>query len=377
MNQPITARVATTNAELARAATCPLVPPGPGARPRERRIPFVMGCALLLALLLPGCGKRHEPHAAAAVPLSTAQVRVQAAVIKPQPVTEEVVGTVRAKIRATLEAKVSGRIQEMPVRLGQAVKAGDLVASLDAAEIKARLEQAQASLEQADRDWNRVSALFKGQAVTRSELDNAESRLRVAKGAVAEADAMMRYVEIRAPFDGVVSRKWADVGDLASPGKPLVDIQDPSVLQLDADVPEAMATPIQLGAALVVRLDNASGTMNGKVTEIAPAADPASRTVAMKVDLPRSPGLIPGRFARLVVPVGESRSLDVPSAAVVQRGQLEMVFVVTNQQARLRLVKTGKRLGDQVEILSGLEQGDAVAIEGAAMLADGQPVEVK
>ena len=161
--------------------------------------------------------------------------------------TEEVVGTVRAKIRATLEAKSAAASRRCPFIWGKPSRTGDLVARLDAAEIKARLEQAQASLEQAERDWNRISSLFKGQAVTRSEYDQAESRQRLAKAAVAEAEAMMRYAEVLAPFDGVVSRKWADVGDFASPGKPLVEIEDPSSLQLEADVPESMAGHIQLG----------------------------------------------------------------------------------------------------------------------------------
>jgi RND family efflux transporter MFP subunit len=188
---------------------------------------------------------------------------------------------------------------------------------------------------------------------------------------------MMRYAEIVAPFDGVVSHKWADVGDFASPGKPLIEIEDPSSLQLEADVPESMAAHIQLGTSLAVRLDGLSVPVQGKVNEMAPSADPASRTVRIKVALAETPGLMPGRFARLLVPVGESSSIGVPSSALVRRGQLEMVFVVTNQQARLHLVKTGKQLGDQIAILSGLDAGDVVAIDGASLLTDGQPVEVK
>jgi RND family efflux transporter MFP subunit len=335
--------------------------------------PWCAGAVLWLS----GCGKHQEPGANTVAHVPVAQVRVAMAESKRQPVTEEVAGTVRSTIHATLEAKVSGRIREMPLRLGQTVKAGDLVARLDAGEVNARLEQAQASLEQAERDWNRISSLFKGQAVTRSEYDSAESRQRLAKAAVAEAEAMMRYAEIVAPFDGVVSHKWADVGDFASPGKPLIEIEDPSLLQLEADVPEGMAAHIQPGTPLAVRLDGLSIPVQGKVDEMAPSADPASRTVRIKVALVQTPGLMPGRFARLLVPVGESSNVEVPTSALVRRGQLEMVFVVTNQHARLHLVKTGKQLGDRVAILSGLDAGDAVAADRASLLADGQPVEVK
>jgi RND family efflux transporter MFP subunit len=335
--------------------------------------PWCAGALLLLA----GCGKHPAPRADGGASLPVAQVRVASAESKRLTSTEEVVGTVRSTVHATLEAKVSGRIQEMPLRLGQAVKTGDLVARLDAADVKARLEQAQASLQQAERDWNRISSLFKGQAVTRSEYDQAESRQRLGKAAVAEAEAMMHYAEIAAPFNGVVSRKWAEVGDFASPGKPLVEIEDPSSLQLEADVPESLAAHIQLGTTLATRVDGLNSPVQGKVSEMAPSADPASRTVRIKVALVQTPGLMPGRFARLLVPVDEISSVGVPTSAVVRRGQLEMVFVVSNQHAHLHLVKTGKQLGDQVAILSGLDAGDVVVIDGASLLTDGQRVEVK
>jgi len=334
--------------------------------------------ALALAtLLLPGCGRKPDTHPTSQPDLAAAQVQVQTAESKQRATTEEVVGTVQAKQHATLEAKLSGRIDKMPVLLGQAVKAGQLVARLDAAEIKARVEQAEASLQQAERDWKRTSALFDQQAATRSDYEAADSRYRVAKAAVAEAQAMMGYVEILAPFDGVVTKKWADVGDLATPGKPLIGLEDPSMLQLEADVPDAIASRIQQDARLAIRIDSLKGELTGTVREIAPTADPASRTLRVKLDLPQTAGLRSGQFARLVVPVGESSSVRVPTSAVVLRGQLEILFVVTNQRAQLHLVKTGRTIGDEVEILAGLASGESVVVGGAALLTDGQPVEAK
>lgn len=343
---------------------------------------FIPGIVNLLATVFVvfafvGCGSKGEKSKENSSSLPTAQVRVWTVESKSRAVTEEVVGTVRAKLHATLEAKLSGRIDKLPVVLGQRVKAGELVARLDAAEINARLEQAEASLEQAERDWKRVSALFEQQAVTRAEYEAAQSRSRVAKGAVAEAKAMMSYVEVVAPFDGVVTRKWAETGDLAAPGKPLLSIEDPSALQLEADLPQAIASHVQRDARLAVRVDGLAGELAGRVSEIAPTADSVSRTFRIKVDLSAQPGLSSGQFARLVVPVGEGNSLRVPVSAVVQRGQLDMVFVIADQHARLHLVKPGKRTGDEMEILSGLRVGDAVVIDGAAQLTDGQPVEAK
>jgi len=331
----------------------------------------------LVILLIYGCGHKPEPHPTSSPDLPAAQVRVQTAESKQRATTEEVVGTIGAKLRATLEAKLSGRIDKMPVALGQTVKAGQLVAHLDAAEVKARLDQAEASRQQAERDWKRTSTLFAQQAATRFDYDAAESRYEVAKAAAAEAQAMMGYVEVLAPFDGVVTKKWADVGDLATPGKPLVAIEDPSMFQLEADVPDAIASGIQQNAQLPVQVDSLKGELVGIVREIAPTADPASRTFRVRLDLPQTAGLRSGQFARVVVAVGERSSARVPISAVILRGQLEILFVVTKQRAQLHLVKTGRAIGDEVEVLAGLESGESVVVRGADLLVDGQPVEVK
>ena len=324
-----------------------------------------------------GCGSKHEAQKENSRSLPTARVRVQTVESKTRALTEEVVGTLRAKLRATLEAKVSGRIEAMPVALGDAVQKGQLLARLEAGEIAARLEQAEASMEQAERDWARVSALFEQHSVTRGEYDSARARHRIAKGALAEARAMMSYVEIVAPFPGVVTKKWVDQGDLAAPGKPLLDLEDPGALQLDADVPEAIAAHIQHSSRLKIRVDAVSRELMATVSEIAPAADSGSRTFRVKLDLPPTDGLRSGQFARLTVPIGESQSLRVPKTAVVRRGQLEIAFSVSNQQARLHLVKTGKLVGDEIEVLSGLDPGESVVVDGADKLTDGQPVEAQ
>lgn len=336
-----------------------------------------MVAVLASALCFTGCDAKPESSKDNSSNLPIASIRIQTVQSKPQAITEEVVGTVRAKLHATLEAKLSGRIDKLLVILGQRVKAGELVARLDAAEINARLEQAEASLEQAERDWKRISKLFEQLAVTRADYEASQSRHRMAKGAAAEAKAMMSYVEVVAPFDGVVTKKWADVGDLAAPGKPLMSIEDPSALQIEADVPQAIANHVQRDARLAARVDGMSGELTGTVSEIAPTADSVSRTIRIKVDLSAQPGLSSGQFARLLVPVGEGNSLRVPVSAVVQRGQLEIVFVVAKQHAQLHLVRTGKRIGDEMEILSGLHAGDVVVVEGSAQLTDGQPVEIK
>jgi RND family efflux transporter MFP subunit len=124
-----------------------------------------------------------------------------------------------------------------------------------------------------------------------------------------------------------------------------------------------------------IRVGRALQDLSGTVVEIAPVADPVSRTFRVKLDLPATRGLMSGQFARLLVPVGETASLRVPTSAVVQRGQMEIVFAVENQHAHLHLVKTGRRVNDEIEILSGLDPGDSVVIDNPQQLADGQPVQ--
>jgi len=327
------------------------------------------------ALWLTGC--REQPNSGGHEVLPAVQVRVQTVEAARHVVTEDVVGTVRAKLHAALEAKVSGRVENMLVTPGQTVKAGELLAQLDAREIQARLDQALALREQAGRDTERLRGLLTQNAVSRQEFETVESRYRVAVASVIEAETMLGYTKIVAPFDGVVTRKFADVGDLATPGRPLLELDNPKALRLEADVPESRINRVQLGATLSVHSASEASDITGVVSEIAPVADPASRTFNVKLDLPAKAGLRAGQFARVTIPVGETKTLRVPTSAVVQRGQMELVFVVVTQKAQLRLVKTGKRVGDAIELVSGIGAGEQVVVQGAGRLLDGQPVEAK
>jgi RND family efflux transporter MFP subunit len=322
-----------------------------------------------------GCGKKHEPQAVAGENLPTATVRVQTIEAVKQPAVEEVVGTVQPKLQAVIEAKTSGRITRLPVTLGQSVKQGDVLVELATQEIQARLDQANAAFRQAELDFNRTDNLRKQQAATQAELDAAQARYSVAKATVAEADALSGYAKILAPFDGVVARKLADEGDLAMPGKPLLELEGRAGLRLVADIPSLLTGRILPGAKLAVRVDTLPDTITGTLAEISPAADPASRTVCMKVDLPETAGLRTGQFGRLAVPIGEATFLFVPPSALVRRGQLEILFVAADGKAQMRLVRAGKETPQDIEILSGLTAGEAVVVEGAGTLRDGQPLQ--
>jgi membrane fusion protein (multidrug efflux system) len=330
---------------------------------------------LCVALLAAGCSRHKEPPGARHMPAAT--VRVEVVEAKPRIATEEVVATVRSKLQAAVEAKVSGRVDRMLAVPGEHVKQGDLLAEIDARELKAKLDQALAVREQTASDLKRSTELLEKKAIAQSDFDATQSRARVAEAAVMEAKTMLDYSKITAPFDGVITRKLADVGDLAIPGRPLVEMEDPTALRLEADVPDALVGNLKLGQKLRVQIAQQRGDLEGVVSEIAPASDPASRTSLVKLDLPAVPGLRTGQFGHVSVPVGETTALRVPVSAVVQRGQMEIVFVVADQRAHLRLVKTGRRVGDEIELISGVDAGETVVVDGAGTLVDGQPVNVQ
>jgi RND family efflux transporter MFP subunit len=306
-------------------------------------------------------------------------VRVAVAEEKSHVAKEEIVGTVRATLRATIEAKISARIERMLARPGENVQAGQLLVQLDSREIQSRLDQALPVLHRNELELKRYKSLVEQNAAARSELDAVEARYQVAQAAVKEAQTQLTYSTIVAPFDGVITRKLADVGDHAAPGKGLSEIEDPRVLRVEADVPESLIQNLELGMKLLVNRSEAqTAAIEAAVSEIAPAADVATRTFLVKADLPTNTFLRAGQFARISIPRGERRMLMLPVSAVVQRGQMELAFVVSNGIAHLRLIKTGSRLGSHIEVVSGIANAETVVVDPSpGSLRDGQSVEVK
>jgi RND family efflux transporter MFP subunit len=199
----------------------------------------------------------------------------------------------------------------------------------------------------------------------------------VAEAGQAEATTMADKTLLRAPFAGVVSAKLANVGDTAMPGQALLVIEATDVLRFEAMVPEALARGLAPGRALPVRLDGAAADLTATVAEVSPTADATTRSLLVKLDLPRDPAVQAGRFGRLLLSSGDHEAVVVPPGAVVRRGQLETVFVADKDVARLRLVRTGRSASGAVEIVSGLAAGERVVVAEAAQLVDGQPIEVK
>ena len=289
---------------------------------------------------------------------------------------EQAVGTVRARNSASIAPTVMGRVADMPVKLGQRVRAGDVLARISAEEIRAKVAQARAVQANAQLELERAKKLLADEAIPRAQFDTAKSQFDVAHASLAEAEALADHMIVRAPFDGVITSKIANAGDTAVPGQPLLVLDDPTALRFEAPVPESSARTLSTGQKLAVRIDGIDGELTATIAEISPTADPTSRTVLAKLDLPADARLHPGLFGRLAIPLHDAQSLAVPSSAVVRRGQLEEVFVVDGDVAHLRLVKTGHEGNGSTEILSGLANGEIVAVSDVNQLSDGAPVKV-
>jgi RND family efflux transporter MFP subunit len=306
----------------------------------------------ILVAFATACGHKQK----SAVELPAAKVETIEANLQRTPDIFEVVGTVRPKVYAEVSAKITAAILEIPVKAGDAIGTGQLLAKLDGRDLQAEFDRAKA-------DFDRYKTLLGQQAATPAEFETVQSRFRV-------AEAALSYAQITAPFDGVVVRKLCDVGDLASPGKSLFVVEQPFEYRLDANVPERY--PVSVGQKMYVVIDATGEKCEGTVGEVVPAADPASRSFLVKINLQCRQGLKTGMFGRAQLMLGERFAMFVPKNAVHERGQLTYVFVADTGHARMRLVKTGKSYLDAVEILSGLQSGERVIVAGE--VADGQPV---
>jgi RND family efflux transporter MFP subunit len=326
----------------------------------------------VLALLV-GCSGEPPPRPASEK--APAKVRVVQVERSSRPVITEVVGTVRAVRSATLAPLISGTVAEIRVGLGSSVRAGEILVRLSAREIEARLEQSRAVAALAKRDRDRATTLKEQGAMSSAQYDTALSQWSVAQAREAEASTLAERMVLRAPFAGVVTAKLANAGDTAMPGQALLVVEAPSALRFEARVPEAAADRLSVGATVPVRLDGFAEDLQGRVAEIQPAADDATRTRLVKVDLPEVAGLRSGRFGRLLVATSDSRTVTVPAEAVIRRGQLETVFVLDSGTARLRLIRTGREREGRLEVVSGLSGEEKVVVPGALELVDGQHVE--
>ena len=298
------------------------------------------------------------------------------------PIVEQATGTVQAKNEALIASRILATIAAIAVRAGDRVSTGDVLVELDSRELTARLEQQQqavaaaaAAYTEAQANFDRIRPLAERGVASRAELDRAQAALRTAQAELArarrgadEAQAALSYSAISAPFSGRISERYADPGDTATPGTPLLKLYEPARLRLEADVRESLATTLRRGQTLNVHIDALDITLAAQVDEIAPTADPGSRSFRVKVLLPSAANLYPGMFGRLSIEHGERTQLRVPEASIARFGQLEFVRIATEQGVVRRYVRTGDALPQgYVEVVSGLAAGERVVLPSGTL----------
>jgi RND family efflux transporter MFP subunit len=204
-----------------------------------------------------------------------------------------------------------------------------------------------------------------------------DARLAQVEQEIRAASIVRDYARIVAPFDGIVTAKIADAGMLAAPGASLLTVERDAGYRLEVGVEESRLASVRTGQTVPVTLAALDRTVDARVSEIVPAVDAASRTYIVKLDLPAIPNLRSGVFGRAAFPLAARTVLSIPADALIERGQLQQVFVIEDGQARLRMITTGGRAAAGVEVLSGLTAGEKVVSPVPAGLADGARVEVR
>ncbi len=357
----------------------------------KRKIGFVLtliiciGVVLLAMAWLSGA-LRHDQIAPGLKAAQPAEPTGRIAVVQAtsRPAEADLVGTVESDLRTTIASRLTAIINTIYVNAGDSVNKGQILVRLDDRDVQARVAQARGALRSAEatrdlaqREYDRLRPLVEQKVASPNEADVWRTK---SEGAAADVTRAQRFIEeaevqlsdtvLKAPFDGVVIDRQTEPGDLASPGKSLLTIYDPSRMRLEANVREAYIGRLdELRKAkqpLPVIVQASGREIQGIVNQIVPAADPESRSFIVKVQLADPSGLYPGMFGRLRVPLAPEAVLEIPTAAVRDVGQLSFVEVAEGANSDMRVATRAVRLGPsrdgQVQVLAGLAAGERIVM---------------
>jgi RND family efflux transporter MFP subunit len=333
--------------------------------------------AILLAgaaLFLAACGGHSSKQNSAATGLPVIQVSAGTIVEADYTMVHHLPGTVHPAERASIAARLQATVASVEVSIGQKVSKDEVLITLDAVEISARAEQAEAALAELTRNYTREKGLLAQKATTEETVRTLEDRIRQAEARLREVRTLESYTRIMAPFDGVVTEKFVRRGDLASPGMPLLTLEGKASMEVHVQVPDSLST-VKAGQDIPLMADDEP--IVGRLSEWSPAANPHSRTRLAKLSLPEEALVRSGQFVRVQWPAATRKGLWLPASARRLNGQLEQVFVIHEGKAHLRIVRTGPEDAMGYRILAGLKAGDSVVLNPPAELRDQQPVKVK
>ena len=357
----------------------------------------------MLSVVMAGCSDRKQ-SVQATQPTAIKGIATETVRQVPIHETVELSGNVNAGTSALVSARIAGTISLLKAREGDRVSKGQLLGRIDSMEntaqatgAGARVDEATQSLEEArvrkrlaDTTFERFRKLYEEQAVTRQEFDQRQTEKELAQQAVSRAEAALRqareggraasamadHTSIVSPISGVVSSRKAELGATVFPTQPLFTVEDTSSYRLELSVPESLAPVVRRGAIVEISIDALQYRKSAVVTEVVPAADPASRTFLAKVQI-SSPSVKSGMFGRGMLKTGKSyNGFLLPVTSVFERGGLTSVWAIDRDgRARMRLVKPGKTTGEKTEILSGLADGDRIAISGIERIVEGAMIQ--
>lgn len=290
-------------------------------------------------------------------------------------VREPVAGSVEAKQATMVSSRIMSRIQRIHVRAGDQVSEGQLLVELEKSDLEARAAQAtdqitavRGRLTEAERNLQRAVEL-QGRGVlsmadrdaAQANRDTLQAELQSAEQALAGSRSALAYASIRSPIDGRVVDRFAEPGDTAAPGSRLISLYNPLSLRVEAQVREQLALALVIGQPIAVSLPALDLDIEGAIEEIVPAAEPGSRSFLVKIRLPYEERLLPGMYARVLVPAGSEQRLHVPTELLAQVGQLWVTSVAGPEGPERRFLRLGREVGDgRVEVVSGLAPGDRV-----------------
>ena len=347
-----------------------------------------------LGLFATGCGSDDKKQAANEGPVVPVQVET------PSGAGDRFLtasGKIEAENSANLSTRMMGFIDDIHVNVGDKVSKGQLLVSINNSDLQAKraqvnagITEAEAAFNNAQKDYERFKALYEEQSASQKEMDDqtarfemAQARLEAAKQMKNEVNSQFAYVNIRAPFSGVVTNKFAEEGTMANPGQPLLAVEAPGNFEVTARVPESGISQIETGTKVDVMVKSIDGSVPGTVTEVSSSASNTGGLYMVKVALDDTEaGLRSGMYATVRFPVEKeentTEAVMVPTEAIVTRGDLKGIYTVSQQNtAMLRWLRLGRTYGDRVEVLSGLNPDEAYIVSADGKLFNGAKVSIR
>lgn len=348
---------------------------------------FPRSLLLLASMALVACGESQEtPNGR---DLQTWQLPIITVGEQELPEHYTSVGSITAERQINISSRISSYITELPVEEGEQVENGQVLAVLDHKELnnqissaRAAAQSAQAVLTDSINDVGRFEALLAQGSISEAKVRKvrlqqatAEENLKAAQAALALARSQSQYVQIRSPASGIVIRRHQSVGDLATPGVPLLAIETRDRLKFETFVAESQLANISVGDPVQLQIDNFGQTLSAEISQIVYAGDPVTRSYKTTLLLPGQTGLYSGMYGRATFTVGHSSNVTIPLSALVEKSGLQGVYVVdSDNHLRFRWLRIRRLWPDVVEIASGLDAGERIVTDVAAGIREGDRI---